>query len=303
MIICKPFSRLALILALSGLLGGCQSSVDVLGMPEVRGTGSTGQKKISILAANYKNKSRESFDESMAAIANVSDDIRQRCFGDAPNVYLPTLAGGAFVIPLIMAAAELGYSYASNSLKDAAVAKLERFKAPYNAQTNVNAADLRCIEFTRTMDGDKEPSSRIVLAFDKFGEDAIVVQPIYVKLNKFAASTSPSQDGPEVGLAVTVAIQTLVSNDGDLDIRHHERNLQLRKIKLGQVYGEKDYAASAILPRLSGRPATIAVSVTETGGDGLQTPEDFEKAFDAQSKIIWNGLGGSLNARLKKHFE
>ncbi len=98
-------------------------------------------------------------------------------------------------------------------------------------------------------------------------------------------------------MAITVGIETLASDGGDLGVRHYQRNIKLQNIGAGQDYENPTANPSAILPLPTGQPATIAVAVTETG-DGFQSVEDFEKAFDNNSKIIGNAIGKAIETRL-----
>ncbi len=301
--------RLGLILISGVLVAGCES-LQVIQTPEIRGTGGTGKVRVSALTIQKQGLNIPGVSNPLGPTRDRNKEpkaIQNACFPlqEVKRVPGQPLGVGLTTIPLIMAGVEVIYSYLSNTLKDSATEKIKRFQAPYDGQVNVASfavgdddGRVRCLELTRTIGEESPtPASRIVLGLTPVGKTAIEINPVYVRLNQLAASTTPKDGGGHVSLAITVGIETLASDGGDLGVRHYQRNIKLQNIRAGQDYENPNANPSAILPLPTGQPATIAVAVTETG-DGFQSVEDFEKAFDNNSKIIGNAIGKAIETRL-----
>lgn len=319
-----PVFRFGVLLVPGLFLTGCET-FNVLQQPEARGTGGGGTVRVAALSTQAGKDERlpnirlppEGTRERVAeppplgptsdrrkepkAVQDVCYPLQERDRRPRPELGLL----GPTTIPLIMAGVELIYSSLSNALKDSATEKIKRFQAPYSGQVNVASfvvgnedGRVRCLELVRTIgDGSAGPTSRIVLGLVPIGKTAVEIIPVYVRLNQLAASTLPKEGGGQVALAITVGVETLASDGGDLGVRHYQRNLTLQNIRAGQDYERPRANASAIMPLPSGQPATIVVSVTETG-DGFQSIKDFEAAFDSNSRIIGSAIGKAVETRL-----
>ncbi len=315
----KNALRAAMLITLGGAAAACES-LEIASTPEVRGTGNVGKVRVSALSVTKRPKfnipnelrsepveGRELTDEQIKSIYPAV--VVENCFTAVDSKRINDYDGGAFTIPLIMAGVDLVSSHISNEIKESAAAKIKRFEAKYDGQVNVEsfggrgkATQVRCIELTRVVNEREPPASHIVLALMPIGENAIELKPVYVKLSQLAASTAPKKGGPSVALAITVGIETLASDGGDLLLRNYQRNLALSDVTAGQVYNVSASSPSAIIPRPNGQPATIAMVVTEKGS-GIQSLSDFESAFDANSKTIRTAIGSSISARLEEAFK
>ncbi len=208
-----------------------------------------------------------------------------------------------------MAGVTLAYNSVTEKFKEAAKAKISRYQKPYHGQINVpalitvgagNAAMLQCVQLVRTIqvkDALPHPASHIVLAFESVGTSAFAVKPVYVRLDKFAASTIPEETGNQVDLAISLGIITLASDGGDPGLHRYEQNIAMTGVLQGKEHDISRVPPTAIIPRVDDRPATIVVSVTETG-KGFEMFEGFEKAFDTNSQIIGTALGKAIETRL-----
>lgn len=295
-------------LALGVATSGCET-IKVLQVPEVEGAPG-GDVVVSLLGRRpapglSDAQKHAAFDE----ISKLPPAVREICFRTKDTNGIRTFDVGATSIPLIMAGVTLAYNSVTEKFKEAAKAKISRYQKPYHGQINVpalitvgagNAAMLQCVQLVRTIqvkDALPHPASHIVLAFESVGTSAFAVKPVYVRLDKFAASTIPEETGNQVDLAISLGIITLASDGGDPGLHRYEQNIAMTGVLQGKEHDISRVPPTAIIPRVDDRPATIVVSVTETG-KGFEMFEGFEKAFDTNSQIIGTALGKAIETRL-----
>ncbi|WP_434623728.1 hypothetical protein [Azospirillum sp. B2RO_4] len=284
-------------------LSGCES-LKVINAPEARGT-QGGDVAIYVVGegsmASTGEEESEDFDKEKY-VKELPEAVKKECiYYQSANIL------GATAIPLILAGVNIAYNQAADAFKDAMLAKIARFQQTYEGQKNVknfipaaNEKASRCVEIRRSITGDDgKPliASQIVLGFADAGSSALQIKPVYVRFNRFAASTQPDPKGNAVDVAVTVGIITLASDGGEPGLRRYEQNIKLRNVPLGQDYAVSKVPPTAIFPRLPARPATIVMAVTETG-KGFGEFEGFEKAFEANREIIGVALGNAIETRL-----
>jgi hypothetical protein len=222
----------------------------------------------------------------------------------------------------------LAFGELTSALSGYVNAKAQRFTPPpYAARANVPAfrflpgngqAALRCVRLVRKIEegGKSIKASDIIVSFerpryrDDFAETGMVGILRHFELQRFAASTRATANTEDqvVKATVGIAFSLLAQTEGS-DVRSvltFDQVFVVPAAKLGQILVDNfegrtamlSGSQTAMMPEPSGQPATIAISVAETG-DGVQEFQTFNEAqFNATAKVLGDALGNILRLKI-----